>query len=222
MDELRLLTWNPHVGNRPRRVRRALLRWIRRHRPDVIVVTEARRFAGVLETIPGYRVFQETPVPKARRGTVDDRGDTAVLVHESVTVHRRKVARMRSSWLVWRYRRRHTPRRYEVLTLTVRGRRWKVRGSHWPTNGLDGVNRAAFLESAIRSKLWALACRVPTVDAGDLNEQRGRLARWFGRGFTVRGHRIDLVIARRVRGVRHWRLAKNGSDHHGQAYTLAA
>lgn len=222
LSNMTLLIWNPWVGNSPRRVRRAVNGWARRHNPDVIVISEARPFYGTLRRIPGYRVFQERPAPKGS-GIVDDRGDTAILVRDGIPVRRRRVVRMGVRWRVFSHNRTHTPRRYETIKVEVDGQWWSVRGSHYPTNGFDGGNRRAFLESAARSKAWALICRTPTVDAGDLNESAYRLRKFFGRGFKIRGHRIDLIITRRVRRIEHRMLAKRGSDsHRGQLFHLTA
>lgn len=220
-NTLTLLSWNCYVANASWRVLGALLYWIRQHNPDVIVLTEANKHADVLRKIPGYTLFQEEPVKRSRSGDVDDSGDSAVLVRDGLAIRRARVVRMRKRWTVWSHRRRHTPRRYWVLQVRKAGL-WKVRASHWPTNGFKGRNRVAFLESALRSRLWLRASRVPAVDVGDLNENEAVLRRWFGKRFTVIGHRIDLLIARHVRRIKHARLGKRGSDHYAQLFRLTA
>lgn len=216
-----ILQWNCYVGNSVKRARWALKAWIRLFKPDVIVLSEARKFRHMLANIPGYQLFQEQGEPKARHGVVNDAGDTAVLVRADHGVTRARYARMRLKWRVLSHNRTHSAKRYPVLTILFSwGQRAKVRGSHWPTHGFSGPNKAAFLESAARSKAWALTSRMPTLDIGDLNETIARLARWFGRRFKVAGHHIDALVACRVRKIEHRRLTKGGGDHYANLFRV--
>lgn len=218
-----VLAWNVYVANSDRNVEHHLAEWIRDHGPHVIVLNEARGHADVLRRVArehGYELFQEDPAPKPKVGPIPENGNTAVMVRRDVDVIRRRTVAMRLRWLVVSHNRWHLPRRYEVITLRLDGRRWKVRASHWPTNGFDGRNRAAFRESAVRARAWANTVRTPALIVGDLNDAKARIADFFGRRFTVAGRHIDLLVGRRVADVQHRQLTKGGGDHHARVYTV--
>ena len=221
---LTVLAWNAYVANTDANVRAALAGWVKAHNPDVIAISEARTHRAALQHVSGYTLFQEPPGATVGK-VVDDQGDSAVLVRDDLApdVKRHSVAKMRDQWVVVKHRRTHTPRRHEPPTHTKGGRKWRIRASHWPTNGFGGPNRSAFLESARRSKLWAHAgVGATSIDVGDLNDKKARVAAWFGKRFLVAGQGIDLLVARRAAKVEHTQLDKGGSDHHAQLYVVTA
>lgn len=223
---LDVIGWNCYVANSDARVLHTLARWAKMYRPDVFALSEARTHHHALSLVPGYTLFQERPT-RWHGGIVDDTGDTAILVRDDLLPHvkRHRVATMLRRWMVQRYRRWHTPRRDEVVILKVRGRRWRVRASHPATGGLDGANRRAFREQMRKIRRWAVVASRPrtvSIDVGDLNERKRPLMRFLGRFFIIVGQGIDLLIAFHAKRVRHWRLSKGGSDHHGQRYRVYA
>ena len=223
---LDLIAWNAYAGNSAGNVYETLAGWVTEYAPDVITVSEAFTHHNVLQHLAddlGMRLLQETPA-RRRKSTalVDDTGDCAILLADHVTLRRSWVARMRRVWLVLRYRRRHRPHQYQVAAIKVRGHRWRVRASHWPTHGLDGPNAAAVVESARKSRRWLLRGLVPSVDVGDLNESKAKLAAWYGKRFRVFGRRIDVAVTRRVRWCSWAELGKGGGDHHGRHYRFTA
>lgn len=220
---LELVAWNCWVGNSNTQVLATLRAWADTYRPDVFVLSEARTHAAVLDRVPGYRVLQERPARKHAKGRVSEHGDCAILIAEHVQLRTNWVARMARTWVVFSHRRVHDPRRYQVAGITVRGQLWRIRASHPPTGGFDGGNAVAFMESMRRSRRWLRRRLVPSVDAGDMNEQRARLAAWFGPRFRVYGAGIDLAVTRGVLDCEYVELGKGGSDaHHGHAYRFTA
>ena len=226
MARLNLLAWNCWVANRDDNVIAALWTWALRYDPDVIALSEAASHADALHEWAerhGYTLLQ-APVPRRRKAgrVVDDTGDCAILLGPHVTIRHEWVASMRQMWMVFSHRRWHTPHRYQVAHIVVRGQRWRVRASHWPTLGMHGPNKAAWLESAHASRRWLDRSTFPSVDVGDLNEQAPTLAEWFGKRFQVFGKGIDVAVARGVREGTWTELGKGGGDHHGRFYRLTA
>ena len=225
-NELVVVAWNCYVGNSDRNVLAYLAELAALEAPDVFALTEAQTHADVLGEFAmfhGYTLLQETPNPRRKRGrVVDDTGDCALLVADRHKVRRDWVDAMTRTWMVLRYKRRHAPHRYQVALLTVRGRKWRVRASHWPTHGFDGPNGAAVKESAKGSKRWLRRGTTPSVDVGDLNEKISRLAAWYGQRFQVYGERIDVAVTRNVADCVWSELDKGGSDHHGRLYRFTA
>ena len=210
-----------HGRPQPGAVADLLIAEILRHDPDGLVLTEAAPYHGVLD-LPGWRQYQEAP---GRRGDrTDDSGDVAILIREDHKVRRRWVAHMTRWWTVLSHRQRHEPHAYENVVAEIRGRVWRVRGSHPPTHGFDGPNGEAFTETARRSRRWFRRGLpgVPSVDVGDWNETKERLQAWFGDRFKVFGKRIDVAVTRNVEGCEVEELPKRGFDHYGRVYTLTA
>jgi hypothetical protein len=223
MDELELIEWNCYSGND--RVAETLQEWGKWLEPDGFALSEAANHRQDLLSVPGYRLLQEKPVRNRKAGAaVDDTGDCALLLATHVEVRNSWVDRMTRYWTVFSHRRRHKPHRYQVARIKVRGRVWRVRSSHWPTNGLEGGNREAVLESARSSRRWLLASLgTPSIDVGDLNEKDDALARWYGPRFKVWGRGIDLAVTRHVADCSWERLGKGGSDaHYGRRFRFQA
>jgi exonuclease III len=220
-SRLVVLSWNVYSPNPPKRVRKALKRWIRKYDPDIIVLNEARNIHEMLSELDGYVLYQDKPLPKGS-GKVPERGNTALLVREGLEVRRHRTVRMERDWMVFSHRRWHEPREFPMVRVKVDDQWWKVRGEHWPTNGFGGGNHAAFLEAATKAKRFGESSKIPTVTVGDLNERKGKLRRFFGIDFEVAGHGIDLLVATRVRRVRCKQLTKRGSDHFAHLFTAIA
>jgi len=225
-NELVLVAWNLYAGNTDRNVLAYLAEVAALEAPDVFCLSEAFNHADVLGEFAmfhGYTLLQETPNPRRRRGkVVDDTGDCAILVHDRHKVRRDWVDAMTRYWTVLRYRRRHEPHRYQVALLTVRGQKWRVRASHWPTHGFEGPNAKAVLESARASRRWLLRSNTPSVDVGDLNEKLARLVSFYGQRFGFFGRGIDVAVTRNVTDAVWSELDKGGSDHHGRLYRFTA
>src|SRR5262249_39150862 len=147
-------------------------RWARNHNPDVFCLSEARTHQTALAEVPGYTVFQSEPV-RSGGPIVNDQGDSAILVRDDLgPVLREPGASMLLKGVVFGHNRTHTPRQYQGVDLKKGGKKFRIRASHFPTHGFDGGNKRAFLESATRSKVWALAgLRAVSLDVGDLNEK---------------------------------------------------
>lgn len=221
---LDLVAWNAETDNPDDNVATTLDAWVGAYQPDVIVLSEVTTHADVLARVApllGYRVLQETPRRGQPRG--DDTGDCAILLAAHVRLRHRWVARMRERWRVVSHDRWHKPHAYEVAAITVRGQRWRVRGSHFPTLGLHGPNSVAWVESARRSRRWLLrGLLAPSADVGDLNEHKATVAAWYGPRFRVAGYGIDLLVTRRVATAMARELGRGRGDHHGHHYQLVA
>lgn len=225
--ELVVIGWNAHVTNTADNVDGALTAWQKAHNPDVFCISEARTHHAVIATWckeHGYTQQQQRRAANIGK-VVNDQGDSAILIRNDLMPHvkRQWLAKMLIKWVVLRHNLIHTPREYENAKLRKSGVVWRVRSSHFPTHGLHGVNRPAFLESASRSKAWLLAgLRAVSLDVGDMNESRAALADWYGKRFKVVGSGIDMVVARRAASIDHTELDKGGSDHHAQLYVVKA
>lgn len=228
MDKLTVLAWNVYVANDAANVRRYLTDWIEDFDPHVVALTEARTHRAVLQEVAedlGYSFHQATPIPGMKDGIVNDDGDSAIMVRKrGVKIKHQRTARMARGWVYSPYMRRHTPRSYEVAKIKVGKKVWRVRSSHFPTEGFDGRNKAAFRESALRSKAWMLASgrRTSSIDVGDFNTGPYSLKQFLGDRFVVVGEGIDLLLGRRIRGARKIRLGKGGGDHHAAVYRVTA
>ena len=219
VPSLTVVAWN--VGPANPDALTTLREWTTQHNPDVIVLSEAAKYADVLPKLKGFKVYQEKPPKNADRS--DDTGDVAILTADRVTVGFKWIDRMKLPWKVFRYNVLHKPHAYPVVNVKVRGKRWRVRGSHWPTHGFSGGNRKAVMESARASKRWLRrGLKVPSIDVGDLNETRTTLAGWYGKRFKVFGKGIDVAVTRRVLDAEWKELPKGGSDHHGRLYKFTA
>ncbi len=220
---LHLLAWNAYIANSDDNVAETLNAWVAAHQPDVMALSEVTSHADVLARVApllGYRVIQQTPARGQPRG--DDTGDCALLLAAHVELRHTWVARMRQRWRVVSHDRWHKPHAYVVAAIRVRGQRWRVRSSHWPTLGLAGPNAAAWRESARKSRRWLRRGLVPSVDVGDLNEKKPTVAAWFGKRYRVAGSGIDILVTRRVAHASAMELGKGGGDHHGRIYQLVA
>lgn len=220
---LTVLAWNAYVANSDANVVLSLTAWLEDYpQLDALALSEVASHADALTRWAkrhGFKLLQETPAPGRPRG--DDTGDCALLLAPHVRLRWRRVARMRRWWRVVSRHRWHRPHAYEVAAITVRGQRWRVRSSHWPTLGADGPNAAAWLESARRSRRWLLRGLLrPSVDVGDLNEHADVLADWYGRRFKVVGRGIDVAVTRRVAGGTATEVGTGGSNHHGKVFQL--
>lgn len=220
--DLDALGWNAYVANDDHDVATWLAHWVELYWPDVMALAEVSTHADVLERVApllGYRVLQQRPAPHQPRG--DDTGDCALLLAAHVKLRHSWVARMRRRWLVLSHHRWHKPHAYEVAAITVRGQRWRVRASHWPTHGPDGPNARAWRESARRSRRWLRrGLLVPSVDVLDANATHVELAEALFPGCRVFGPGPDVALTRRVAGGTATTLGRGGGDHRAVAYTL--
>jgi hypothetical protein len=226
-DYLDLIAWNVYRGNSDANVVATLIRWADNYEPDVFALSECNTHADALREFcrkRPYRLLMERPERWDGRGLAPAAGDCATLVRESdeVVLLRRWVARMTELWTVFSHRQRREPREYEVAALRVRGRRWRVRNEHPPTNGLDGGNAEAFRESLRKARRWLLRGLAPSVVVGDMNEKAAALAEWFGKRFRVFGRGIDVAVTRWVTHCEWDELPKGGGDHHGRRYRFLA
>lgn len=206
-DELYLLLWNVHRGNNAARVLDRLDTEIKKRRPQVIVLNEAMQLWADLARWAarnGYRIYHQKPQPRRRGRAYPAEGDVALLVDgrdEDLELRRHRRVRMRKAWKVFSHNQPREPRIYERVWIKDPGGRWKVTGSHWPTNGFTGGNRVAFAESAIRAAGSLVLRLLGTVglDLGDHNVAVRLLRAWarraLGRGAVVDGHGPDSVIA---------------------------
>lgn len=223
VDELDVFAWNAHLACPPVRLRATLDDACVPARPDVIVLNEVPYLYDTLADWCARHGYSHHQEPKGDRAAtvVSEAGSTAVLVtarRRDLTALERRVAVMRSTWMVFSKKRRHAPRRYEVVRLATAGGLWSLRGSHWPTAG----NRAALAETMARSAAWFArrGRRVAAADIGDHNQSL-RVLRVWARAFggRVTGHGVDSVIVAGAHAHAR-RLAKYGSDHHAIRYTL--
>lgn len=213
--ELTVLAWNCYTASDDDDVLAQLNRWVDRHDPDVIALSEAASHYDVLDRLDGFTVLQEKP--GTRRG--NDAGDCALLVADRVKITHGWVSRMTRMWYVFKHNVAHEPHAYQVARLRLDGQAWRVRASHWPTHGFSGGNRRAVIESARASRRWLRrGAGVPSIDVGDLNETRSTLAGWFGKRFKVFGKRIDVAVTRWVTDCEWKELPKGPSDHFGRLY----
>lgn len=219
--ELDAIGRNLYIASHDAEVAETLARDVELHQPDVFALAEASSHADVLERVApllGYRLIQERPAPHQPRG--DDTGDCALMLAAHVQLRHTWVARMRQRWLVLSHHRWHKPHSYEVAAIKVRGQRWRVRASHWPTHGPDGPNARAWRESARRSRRWLRrGLSVPSADLLDANASADQLREVFT-GCRVFGHGPDVAITRRVAGGAATALGRGGSDHRGVRYRL--
>lgn len=226
---LDLVAWNCYKGNRDANVVDTLLQWADDYEPDVFALSECNTHADALAAFCRKRPYllrQQPPPRWSGQGAAPAAGDCALLVRDTTDVDLlwRRVYRMKRLWMVFSHRQLRKPRRYEGAALRVRGRRWRVRDDHWPTNGFDGGNAAAFMESARSARRWLRAGLpgTPSVVVGDLNERKGRLSAWLGRAFAVFGKGIDLALTKRVGACEWQELGKGGGDHPGRRYRFHA
>lgn len=222
-----IVAWNCYVANSGENVKDFLAEQAAKFSPDVFALSEARTHADAIHEFArdfGYVPFQRPPVPQGKTGLVNDAGDSALLVRKTpeIEILSHRKAKMRRKWKVASKDRVHTPREYETATLRVRGRKIKVRASHFPTLGFKGPNRWAFLESYAKAKAWALATgrNTATADIGDFNETRTTMAKRLGKRFLVGGSGIDLILTTDVDHIDSTELGKGGGDHNGRRYVL--
>lgn len=220
---LDLLAWNAWKGNHPTTVLRALDVWLRRYRPDVVVVNEAIRFSQALELLAvrhGYALVQEEPVPDGQN--VSEHGDTAIMVKESPDLRlvRHWTVGMALTWLVFSHRRRHQPRRYPTVILRGHGGRWRITGGHWETAG----NSAAQEGSRAWTERWMahVPRRTVGITVGDLNTHVPALQRWAKKLHAiVRGRNVDAIVAVNAGAVvLAEELGKGGGDHAALLYRV--
>lgn len=169
----------------------------------------------------GYAIQQERPRSRVVDGMVTEEGSTALLIDRALDrVGDETLATMATRWRVFSHDQWHHPRRFQRRRVRKpNGGRWKLQADHWPTNGFDGGNRAAFAEAASRTRAWLLAKAPGTiaVAAGDKNEHAQALAAW-GKpfGFKVAGHNVDhVIVSGPVEALDVEVLPKGRSDHHG-------
>ena len=233
MARLNLVAWHCYTGNDDDNVLAALSTWAARYAYEplhVFALSEAASHHDALAewcNAHDWRLLQEKPERGRPRG--DDTGDVAILLAPGVRLRVHWRARMRQAWMVVRYRRVHEPHVYEVAGISIPrkrrwlpGRRWRIEAAHWPTGGVNGRNREAWLESARHARAWLARGRVPSIVVGDLNEQADTLADWYGPRFKVFGKRIDVAVTRGVTDCRWTELGKGGGDHHGRFYRFTA
>ena len=215
------MAWNCSQHLSDEQVLHALNVWVEEFEPDIFALTEAMDHADALPRLRGYRALQEKPPPHPLRG--NDIGDCALLVRDDHDVSSSPVSKMTRKWLFPKYDVVHQPHRYQIGNLRVRGRKWRVKVSHWPTGGFDGPNRAAVEESAQKAKKWLLlGLLIPSVDLGDFNEVKAVLQAWFKKVCRVFGKHIDVALTRNVVDCVWEELPKRGSDHYGRHYRFTA
>lgn len=225
-DQLDLVIYNAHTQPFAR-LADYLEEQLADGRFDVAVLNEVTEHADVLGRwgrAHGYTVHQERARPRLVAGMVTEEGSTALLINDKRPDLQRvpsaaSVAAMTCVWRVFSHQQAHWPRRFQRDKIKTAGGRWKLQGDHWPTNGRDGGNRAAWAESASRTGRWLLA-RLPgtiAVAPGDKNEHHAILAAVMRRyGGRVYGHNVDhAIVAGPVNDVQVDVLGKGESDHHG-------
>lgn len=210
-DSLILLLWNVYVGNTALRVRLTLGRWLKKRKPDVVVLNEAMRFHSTISRVAerrGYVMLAQTPESR-NQNPRPERGNTVMLVRDN-DLHLRDSDfwPMDEDWMVWSHRQKHDPRIQVVARLRGRGGRWAVMGDHWATAG----NTRAQQESIdfTRDFLEGPGVRIAL---GDKNVKEKDLRRLFPRAM-VAGHNVDGVIVTGATAVFVEKLGKGGGDHH--------
>jgi len=143
---VKVIGWNPWMGQRPDSVRKGLLEMIREYQPDVFALQEAYRLRQVLTTIPGYRRHQGL--------NVGEGADCALLLRRRHAVVNDGVLVMRKGWEVARYDKTRAPRQYpyDRLRISKAPIALRVLDAHFPT--ATSANAAAVRESADRVVRW--------------------------------------------------------------------
>lgn len=212
-----VVAWNMKVG-RGRAAIRDLRSLIRDHRPEVVLLQEAKNYVTAIRVaFPGWRVY-------GGPGRIDA-SNCVIMVRRSVRVsHHGRV-------------KNHTPWKYlhNGRSVTHPGRvwRWVQAGGitflslHKATNAL-GLNKSAGLEEADNLIDWFGDHADPTFAAGDWNNQHDDrrpngpvdIARHAQARIVASPQAgIDFAAVRGIAAVAT-RGDKYGSDHHATIYRL--
>lgn len=214
---LRVIAWNVYVGHAPGHVVAVLVNLVRDHRPDVIVLQEARRLHGRVH-LAGYRIHQQQPRAR-RKGHQPGAGNIAILVRDGVKVSRLQIMWMRLAWRGPKRGLPQDPRAYLWLRVTKQRLTWKVGGFHFPF----GAARAESIK-AVKDWFRKTFRGRPTVAVGDWNMSGADTSKAIARpvGARTLGSRIDHAIYRNCEPVKLRSLGKHGSDHPVMLYIFRA
>lgn len=212
---LRLLIWNCKVGRRPRRVRKALQKFIKAKNPHAIMLQEAQGYIAELGKIKGYRLVHASGPGEVRANVI--------LVRCDIPATYRGAIWCSEPWTGPKAGKAHRGRVMPVVDL---GSRWRLPCVHRTRPGWSKGSKA-FIEEY--NKLLASARSTPPSMAwaagGDHNlgtrkgSDRGKYTPWAmaralrGRIGQASPGRVDMVITHRARIIRVQQLAKRGSDH---------
>jgi exonuclease III len=210
----RVLTANIAGRRRVPQLRQA----IERHRPDVVVVTEAYHARAWLLAIAlrlGYRLRQYSRARGAEAPGI------AVLVKRQLRVVNRWPMRMGHRW-TWRGRVRR-PRVYPALVLADGSWIWRLLAVHLPPGGPAGENAEAWAESWRRAASW-LSRHDQAAAPGDWNALARELAGKLLPGMQlVVGTKVDHMVTVGLEHRRTERLSRlQPQGMHGWVlYTVA-
>lgn len=220
-----ILSANLLVGRKPKRVRRAVRRHLRK-RPLVAVLQEATGYLDVIRAVAdrrGYRVIVAGPAAgKGMRSNV-------LLVRDEVAVYASGVAKVRAPWVGPRLRISWPGRAFPWAVVDLDGTRTLVVDVHMPTEG-RGINRISWIACKARLRRMAdqLAERhgaTAVVLVGDWNNRYDdygkssirRMAQRLGFAVVKGGTPIDYLLARGIALVGKPGPAR-GSDHRSSTY----
>lgn len=189
-----------------------LLKLIRRHNPDVVIVEQAYRARLWLRSIRKYR---------SRQYWGPEASGIAVLVRRDIRIVRRTALRMKLSWTGPKAGRRHAPRVYPALVLHKGAVAFRVLGIHLPSHN-NAVAQVESLRAVVR--YFRDHPNSPVIAAGDWNREARHLedtARLCDANLLAVG-KVDHAIARGVDTVDHGRLPTPEGAHGWALYTIAA
>jgi hypothetical protein len=218
--QLRVLCWNVYVGNKPRRVRAALLLLAALFWPHVICLQEARRFTG---TIPGYRRLAADTLDR------DDATQNIILVRRGLTILEHGPIAVPGNG--WTYNGHRKPARtfYSLVLTAPSGLVWRILNVHRCVGGPRGNSPGEWEREDYEIETWAddpFLIDDPTVIVGDHNDDfkladedrsgtTADLAQRIGAdALTVDDDEIDYALIRDCGGTIRQFPNKLGSDTH--------
>lgn len=192
-----------------------------RYRPDVVVLTEAKRVGKyVRRAFPRYQLVQYRP----EHGESDDTADVALLVaRDLLPLLRRWAMRLRLPWVGPFAGIRHGARVYPIVRLQVVGQVVRFAGVHFPPSGPAGRNADAWRESAARLVRWLTAADDATVAAGDWNGLQAEVDTWVtgkADAHLAVGGKVDHLAYRRCHHLATHRLDQPDGMHGWMIYRL--
>lgn len=218
-----ILSANLKVNRPPKRVRRAVRRHLKRHRPLVAAWQEAGGYLPQLVDLAAKRGYRPPIVAPASAGK--GMNSNVLMVRADVTVYASGVAQVRVPWIGPRLRIKWVGRAFPWALVDLDGTRTLVVDVHMPTEG-RGVNRLAW--AACERRLRKLARRFPgaaLVLVGDWNNRHDdhgpgsirRVADKLGAQVVTAGTPIDYAVVRGI-ALDGRRGPARGSDHPSTIY----
>ncbi|MEV5001929.1 hypothetical protein [Nocardioides sp. LML1-1-1.1] len=192
------------------------------HHPHIIVLSEARPYAGLIARVArdlGYERFQARPrqlsARQRRRKVQEEDANLATLVRLDVGTVTARRWRMRRTWRGPINGWPHLPRLYWQIVLAIPGAGvWRDAAMHAPTPKPVGNARAVNESISKLGRYLRAGKATPSVAGGDLNAGAAELRERLPDLRVVAGHGADNVVTNQLVESEVHVLGKYGSNHH--------